>query len=99
MSVDISTKLCAIVPMKGRTTQDVLNALKKIIPKMGGKPESIYTDSEGGIISKEVQGYLAHENIKFIRTGNHAAYGERTIRTIKDMIHKRKTTLKQNGTT
>ena len=89
MSVDIFTKFCAIVLMKGRTTQDVLNALKEIIPKMGGKPESIYTDGEGGIISKEVQSYLGQENIKFIRTASHAAYAERTIRTIKDMIHKR----------
>ena len=89
LSVDIFTKFCAIVLMKGRTTQDVLNALKEIIPKMGGKPESIYTDSEGGIISKEVQSYLGQENIKFIRTASHAAYAERTIRTIKDMIHKR----------
>ena len=36
LSVDIFTKFCAIVLMKGRTTQDVLNALKEIIPKMGG---------------------------------------------------------------
>jgi hypothetical protein len=54
-----------------------------------GKPESIYTDAEGGITSKEVQTYLQHEGIKFIRTANHAAYAERTIRTIKDMLHKR----------
>ena len=87
LSVDIFTKFCAIVLMKGRTTQDVLNALKEIIPKMGGKPESIYTDSEGGIISKEVQSLLGQENI--IRTANHAAYAERTIGTLKDMIHKR----------
>jgi hypothetical protein len=89
LAIDIFTKYCWVVLMKGKTTEDVLNTLKEMIPKMGGKAESKYTDREGGMISKEVQSYLEKEGIKFISTANHAAYAERTIRTTNDMLHKR----------
>ena len=89
LAVDIFTKFCSVVLLKSKNTPDLLQALKETWTKMHGKPDSIYTDAEGGITSKEVQAYLQEQGIKFIRTANHAAYAERTIRTVKDMLHKR----------
>ena len=56
---------------------------------MHGKPEVIYTATEGAFSSTKVQQYFKDKNIKHIITLNHAAVAERSIRTIKYMIYKR----------
>ena len=56
---------------------------------MGGEPEILYSDQEGGLKSKEAQKFLEEQKVKMIFTRHHAAFVERQIRTIKDMILKR----------
>ena len=56
---------------------------------MGGKPATIYSDSEGAFISTVIQTYFKDNDIRCIISQGHAAYAERAIRTIKDMIYNR----------
>ena len=63
--------------------------MKDAITKMGGKPQSLYTDDEGGLNTPLIQKYLKDQNIRHIVTRSHAAVAERTIRTVKAMIDKR----------
>jgi hypothetical protein len=55
---------------------------------MGRKPEVVYTDDEGALNSKEIQGYFKHENIKHIVSRGHAPVAERAIRTFKALLYK-----------
>jgi len=57
--------------------------------KMGGKPQTLFTDDEGGLNTPLIQTYLKDHGIRHIVTRSHAAVAERTIRTIKAMIEKR----------
>ena len=73
-----------------------MNAVKECIPKMGGKPTTIYSDNEGAFISNEFKKYFQDEGIRHLTTLGHAPVAERQIRTIKDMIYKRIDQSKQN---
>ena len=87
--VDIFTKFINIVPIKTKKNPEILEAIKKIINKMG-KPESMYTDNEGAwSAGTKVDKYFKEQNINHIITLSHAAVAERSIRTIKDEIYKR----------
>jgi hypothetical protein len=67
----------------------VLEGIKEIIKLMQAKPDAIYCDEEGAIMSNKVQRYFLREGIKHIITRSHAPLAERMIRTIKDMVYKR----------
>ena len=56
---------------------------------MGGKPETMYSDNEGSFNANSVSKYLKENNVRPLFTLGHAAYAERAIRTMKDMIYKR----------
>ena len=56
---------------------------------MGRNPFMLYTDGEGSFNSKEANKFDKGKHIKHIITRGHANYGERAIRTIKQMIYKR----------
>ena len=86
LSVDIFTKYCSVIPIKSKHTETILAAIKETMDKMHGKPETIYSDREGGLASAVIQQYFKDEGIRSIFTFNHAAYAERTIRTIKHML-------------
>ena len=87
--VDILNKYCQFVPIHGKTTDEILDALIEGMKIMKGKPEVIYSDNEPAFSSTKVVQYLLDNHIKHIISLNHAAIAERTIRTIKDMIYKR----------
>lgn len=56
LAVDTFIKYCSVVLLKStKKTADLSSALKETRTKMHGKPDSIYTDGEGGITSHEVQ--------------------------------------------
>ena len=57
--------------------------------KMGKKPKIIYTDDEGALSKEAIQTYLKEQKIEHHRTRAHANFGERAIRTFKDMLYKR----------
>ena len=56
---------------------------------MGGKPETVYSDDEGALNSKEIQAQFNETKIKHIVSRGHAPVAERSIRTIKDLIYRR----------
>ena len=40
------SKYTTVIPLHGKTTDEVLDALKEGIRKMHGKPKAIYSDNE-----------------------------------------------------
>ena len=89
LMVDIFTKWTQVVQVPSKKWPDVLEGIKKLIPMMGGKPKTIYSDDEGAFNSTEIQKYLEDEGIRHLTTRGHAPVAERQIRTFKDMIYKR----------
>jgi hypothetical protein len=87
--IDIFTKFAVAIPFKTKQPHEILECIKEGISKMGGKPETFYTDFEGSFNSKEVQAYFKDNNIRWLYTTTHAGVVERLIRTIKNYIYKR----------
>ena len=87
--VDIFSKYTTVIPLHGKTTDEILDALIEGIRKMHGKPKVIYSDNEPAFSSTAVQTYLKENKIKHIITLGHAPVAERQIRTIKVMIYKK----------
>ena len=54
-----------------------------------GKPKKIYSDMEGGMLSKEWDIWLEENSILHIYTRSHASTAERAIRTFKDSMTRR----------
>ena len=94
--IDISTKYVGVIPLYSKLPNEILEALKKGFEKMGGKPETTYSDNEGSFNANIVKKYLEENNVRQLFTMGHAAYAERAIRTIKGMIYKRVEHTKQN---
>ena len=59
------------------------------LKNMDGKPKLIYSDEEGSLFSSTITDYLKEEKIELHTTRGHPAFGERFIRTFKDMLFKR----------
>ena len=89
LMVDIFTKWTQVVQVPSKEWPAVLVGIKKLIPIMGGKPKTIYSDDEGAFISNEIQKYFKDEGIRHLVTKSHAPVAERQIRTFKNMIYKR----------
>ena len=89
LMVDIFTKWTQVVMVPGKKWWQVLPGIKKLIPIMGGKPKTIYSDDEGAFNSNEIQKYFNDEGIRHLVTRSHAPVAERQIRTFKNMIYKR----------
>ena len=96
--IDIFTKYVVVIPLHTKQPDEILQALKDGFQKMGGKPGTMYSDNEGSFNSNIVKKYLNENNVRQIYTLGHAAYAERAIRTIKDMIYKRVEHTKQKWT-
>ena len=89
LMVDIFTKFTTAVLVKSKQIPDIVEAIKEDIKKMGGKPQTIYSDNEGAFVSNEIQKCFKDNNIRHITTLTHAPVAERQIRTIKSMIYQR----------
>ena len=72
-----------------RKCKITLTASKEAIHKMGGPPETIFSDEEGGMTTTLLRDYLREQHIRYITTKHHAGLAERTIRTLKAMIYGR----------
>ena len=86
---DVFSRRIWIEPMETNKAGNIIEALRRGFEKMGGTPEILYSDQEGGLKSKEAIKFLEEQQIKMIFTRHHAAFVERQIRTIKGMILKR----------
>jgi len=87
--IDIFSKFLEVIPLKTKQPQDVLEGLIDAMKNIGGKPRTIFSDDEGSLNSKLLIEYFKENNIRHLTTRGHAAYSERAIRTIKEMIYKR----------
>lgn len=84
--IDICTRVGDAEPVKTKGAEDVLEAFKKIIQRIG-KPKQIYADSGSewkGVFGK----YLTDNDIKSIFVLTHAPYVERFNQTLKNMLFK-----------
>ena len=98
LMVDIFTKWTQVVQVPSKQWPDVLAGIKELIPMMGGKPKTIYSDDEGAFSnSTEVKKYFADGDIRHLVTRSHAPVAERQIRTFKNMIYKRLEAPKNEG--
>ena len=86
--IDIFTKFAVAIPFKTKQPHEILECIKEGISKMGGKPETFYTDNEGSFNSKEVQAYFKEHDIRWLSTNTHAGVVERLIRTTKNTFIK-----------
>lgn len=89
MCIDVLSKYAVVVPIKTKNGEDVLEATKEALGKMGKKPKMIYTDDERAIAGEDFKDYVEGEGITLHRTRGHPAFAERFIRTYKDMLFKR----------
>ena len=87
--IDVLSKFAVVVPIKTKNGEDVLEATKEALGKMGKKPKMIYTDDERAIAGEDFKDYVEGEGITLRRTRGHPAFAERFIRTYKDMLFKR----------
>ena len=87
--IDIFSKYATVIPIASKQPPDVLAGIMEGIKKMDGKPKMIYSDEEGSLFSSVITDYLDEEKIELHTTRGHPAFGERFIRTFKDMLFKR----------
>jgi hypothetical protein len=88
IAIDIFSRFVVGCPMKGKTADDCKQALEFVIDKFGHF-EELYTDSEGGLLSKPVIALFNKHKIKHISTYGKAFHAEKAIHIIKMAIHAR----------
>jgi len=89
IGVDIFTKQIEIVKLYSKSADSYLEGLEKLIEKLGGPPKFIYSDQEPSLLNIHVKTWIESKGIQLITTRTHAAYAERAIRTIKQMLDRR----------
>ena len=87
--IDIFRKYASVRPIASKQPPDVLAGIMEGVSKMGGKPKMIYSDEEGSLFSSTITDYLDEEKFELHTARGHPAFGERFIRTFKDMLFKR----------
>ena len=66
--IDVLSKYAVVVPIKTKNAEDVLEATKEALGKMGKKPKMIYTDDERAIAGEDFKDYVEGEGITLHRT-------------------------------
>ena len=89
LMTDVFSKYTKVVAIPDKKPETVLHGLQTLFNKMGGKPEVLYTDEEGAFLSNAVQKWMLDNSIRIFSTRGRAAFAERQIRTIKNIIVKR----------
>ncbi len=89
MCIDVFSKYAAVIPILDRKVPSVAAGIIESFQKMMKKPEILYTDGETSFNDTLMIEYYKKHNIKHYITRSHAAFAERFIRTLKDMIYKR----------
>jgi hypothetical protein len=74
--------------LKSKTPDIVLPALEQAFVNLGGIPRVLVSDSEGALLSNELNKFYNKNNIQHIILRNHAGTAERMVRTLKLMIFK-----------
>ena len=61
--IDVLSKYAVVVPIKTKNGEDVLEATKEALGKMGKKPKMIYTDDERAIAGEDFKDDVEGEGI------------------------------------
>ena len=86
--IDVFTKYAVVVALKSKNEGDVASGILECINKMFKKPKLIYTDDEKSFSLPAIKTYFNEQKINHYVTRHHAAFGERFIRTFKNMLYK-----------
>jgi Integrase core domain/Chromo (CHRromatin Organisation MOdifier) domain len=89
--IDVVSKHIWVEPLKSKHGKVVLEALKAVFARSGGrKPTKLQTDDGTEFLNSHVQSYLKQEGIKFfpVKSDKKAAVAERVIRTLKEKIYR-----------
>ena len=86
--MDVFSRDAWAIPIKTKQPDGIINAFDQVI-KVIGKPERLWSDSEGSFQSNEFVKLLKKNNIKHTISLSPAPYVERFIGTMKMMINNR----------
>ena len=89
LTIDVFDKFMHVVPIKGKTEEDLASGIIESLNKMGKKPKVVYTDDEGALSKEAIQTYFKEQNIQHHITRAHPNFSERAIRTFKDLLYRR----------
>ena len=89
LTIDVFDKFMHVVPISGKTEEDLASGIIECIHKMGKKPNIVYTDDEGALSKESIQTYFKEQNIEHHITRAHPNFTERAIRTFKDLLYRR----------
>ena len=88
VAVDIFTKIGHAVPIKDKKPAEPTRAFNDVLDKIGVM-KTLYHDNEGSWSSTEFIRLINSHNTKQIITSTPPPFAERTVQTIKNMIHQR----------
>ena len=89
LTIDVFDKFMHVVPIKGKTEEDLASGIIESLHKMGKNPKIVYTDDEGALSKESIQTYFKEQNIEHHITRAHPNFSERAIRTFKDLLYRR----------
>ena len=64
LTIDVFDKFMHVVPIKGKTEEDLASDIIESLHKMGKKPKIVYTDDEGALSKESIQTYFKEQNIE-----------------------------------
>jgi hypothetical protein len=89
--IDISSRFAFCEPLKSKSAQDVLFAIKNIFQTTGRKPKTFTTDQGKEFKNRFLKNFLKLSGVRAFTTTTDemkCAIAERLIRTLKDRIYK-----------
>ena len=93
--IDVFSKFAAVIPLKERKAEFIMQGLFKAFKTIGKQPEILYMDDEGALQSSWVSAEFERAGIQHIITTQSAHFVERFNRTFKNMIAQRLKRLKR----
>lgn len=87
--IDVLSKYAVAIPLKSKDTDEIIEAMKEALRRMGGKPKLIFSDDEGTLRGEVFREFIRSEGMELHRSRGSAHFVERFNRTVKDMVFKR----------
>ena len=87
--IDVLSKYAVAIPLKSKDSDEIIEAMKEAIRRMGGKSQLIFSDDEGTLRGEAFKEFVESEGMELHRSRGKANFVERYNRTLKDMIFKR----------
>lgn len=86
--VDLHSRKAFHTFLNGKTSKDIVNGFSKIVTIAKHKPRNIWSDQEGGLLSKDFKNTFPDINIYHTFGKSHSVIVERFIRTIREIINR-----------